>query len=62
MVDYDMLRRLYPAKQIFDNKSDDLGEEAMAKSDPPDEEFLMLLPPHVYGFEIEYKVWRKFAT
>lgn len=59
MVDYAMLRRMYPDKTIFSNATDDLGEEAMNKIEPPDDDFLAMLPPHIYGFDIDSKTWSK---
>lgn len=59
MVDYAMLRRIYPNKAIFDGNTDDLGEEAMNKTEPPDDDFLVMLPSHIFGFDIESKAWSK---
>lgn len=59
MVDYAMLRRFYPNKPIFDNNTDDLGEEAMSKTEPPDDDFLAMLPSCIFGFDIESKAWSK---
>lgn len=61
MVDYEMLRRLYPTKDIFESRVDDLGEEAMRKEEAPDDDFLAMMPPHMYAFEIESKAWSMFA-
>lgn len=62
MVDYAILRRFYPNKAIFENSTDDLGEEAMNKTEPPDDDFLAMLPPHIFGFDIESKTWSKCRT
>lgn len=62
MVDYEMFRRLYPDKDIFDGRIDELGGEAMQKSEPPDDDFLAMLPPRIYAFDIESKAWSKFAS
>lgn len=60
MVDYAMFRRIYPSKSIFANAADDLGEEAMNKAEPPDDDFLAMLPPYIYGFDIDSKTWSKY--
>lgn len=62
MVDYAMLRRIYPNKNIFDYNTDDLGEEAMNKTEPPDDDFLAMLPPHIYAFDIDSKTWSKYEV
>lgn len=62
MVDYAMLRRIYPDKTIFKTTTDDLGEEAMNKTEPPDDDFLAMLPPYIYGFDIDSKTWSKYGT
>lgn len=62
MVDYAMFRRIYPNKSIFDDNTDDLGEEAMNKTEPPDDDFLAMLPPYIYGFDIDSKTWSKYET
>lgn len=59
MVDYAMYRRMYPNKSIFDDNTDDLGEQAMNKTEPPDDDFLALLPPYILGFDIDSKTWSK---
>ncbi|KAL2288349.1 hypothetical protein FJTKL_04389 [Diaporthe vaccinii] len=58
MVDYAMLRRMYLNKAIFKNTIDDLGEEALNKTEPPDDDFLVMLPPYIYGFDIDSKAWK----
>lgn len=62
MIDYTMLRRIYPNKVIFKEATDELGKEAMNKSEPPDDDFLAMLPPYIYGFDIDSKTWSKFRT
>lgn len=62
MVDYAMFRRIYPNKAIFDNNTDDLGEEAMNETEPPDDDFLAMLPPYIYGFDIDSKTWSKYGA
>lgn len=57
-----MLRRFYPNKAIFDNSTDDLGEETMNKTEPPDDDFLAMLPPYIFGFDIDSKTWSKCGT
>ncbi|KAF4540191.1 AAA family ATPase [Lasiodiplodia theobromae] len=57
MVDYQMLKRMHPKKAIFQYKGDDLGEEAMNAKNPPDDDFLALLPSHIHAFSLQRKHW-----
>jgi hypothetical protein len=60
-VDYDIYRRFHPNKCIFDDRMDDLGEEAMVKDEPPDDEFLAMLPPEIHAFDLASKAWSKLS-
>ncbi|KIX00295.1 uncharacterized protein Z518_10434 [Rhinocladiella mackenziei CBS 650.93] len=40
------------------DQQDDLGPDAFAKADPPNDDFLLLLPPQIKGFCIRDKKWR----
>lgn len=57
MVDYDTYRRIYPRKAIFTSKVDDLGQEAMEKGEPPDDDFLAMMPSKIHAFELTTKAW-----
>jgi hypothetical protein len=58
MVDYNFFRRLHPRKPMFSNMTDDLGTEAMNKEQPPDDDFLAMLPPLIHAFDFSTKAWR----
>lgn len=62
MVDYQMLKRMHPKKAIFQYKGDDLGEEAMNAKNPPDDDFLALLPSHIHAFSLQRKHWCKSSA
>ncbi len=58
MIDITTYRKMHPDAAIFKLRlTDELGEEAMKKEEPPGEEFLLLLPPNVYGFNMQEKKW-----
>jgi hypothetical protein len=57
MVDLETFKKLHPASAPAGGRRDDLGAEKMASQDPPDRNFLMLLPPKVKGFNIREKKW-----
>ncbi|KAB2573671.1 hypothetical protein DBV05_g7671 [Lasiodiplodia theobromae] len=62
MVDYQMLKRMHPKKAIFQYKGDDLGEEAMNAKNPPDDDFLALLPSHIHAFSLQRKHWLRLPV
>jgi hypothetical protein len=57
MVDYDIYRRLHPKKAIFSDRTDDLGTEAMNKTEPPDDDFLAMMPPEIHAYDFSTKAW-----
>jgi len=58
MIDYTVYRRLYPAKDIFVDHSDKrLSEEAMDQPEPPEGDFVILLPAQVHAFDFATKEW-----
>jgi SpoVK/Ycf46/Vps4 family AAA+-type ATPase len=61
MIDITTYRKMHPDAPIFKRRlTNDLGTEAMEKSEPPGDNFLLLLPPNVYGFNILEKKWGEF--
>jgi hypothetical protein len=58
MVDYDIYRRLHPHKDMFNSKVNQLSKEAFDATEPPDEDFLALLPPEIHGFDLANKAWK----
>jgi hypothetical protein len=59
MVDYDMFRKMHPSNTMFYNVVDDLGVAAFNSSDPPDDDFLAMLPPKIHAFDVNVKAWSK---
>ena len=60
MIDYTVYRRLYPGKDIFDDDSENrLSEEAMDQPEPPEGDFVLLLPAQVHAFDFATKKWSK---
>lgn len=60
MIDIAAYRKFHPDAAIFKKRlNDDLGVEAMQAQDPPasQKDFLLLLPPNVYGFNMIEKKW-----
>ncbi len=46
-------------KAIFLSQQDDLGAAAMDAHEPPEGDFLALLPPYIHGFNLHTKSWSK---
>jgi hypothetical protein len=61
MIDYKIFRSMHPSKPIFDDQTDDLGAEAMAKNEPPDDDFLAMMPPRIHAFDLANKAWSKIS-
>lgn len=59
MIDYNMFQRMHSRKEMFANRADDLGSEAMNRNEPPSDEFLALLPPEIHAFDFSAKAWSK---
>lgn len=55
MVDLKAYRSLHMGNGS--RMQDELGPEAMAKEDPPDDKFELLLPPTIKGFNMRRKKW-----
>lgn len=62
MVDYNIFKRMHPHNSLFSTETDDLGSEAMAKNEPPDDQFLALLPPEMHAFDLGAKTWSKASN
>ncbi|CAM1504720.1 Fc.00g023110.m01.CDS01 [Cosmosporella sp. VM-42] len=62
MVDYSIFRRLHPQKDIFRTEADDLGTDAVDKTEPPDGEFLAMMPPEIHAFDFATKTWKLIRT
>lgn len=60
MVDYNIFKSLHSTKSIFQNTADDLGKAAMDKDEPPDEDFLTMMPPKIHAFDFTTKSWSKY--
>jgi len=62
MVDINTLRLMHPESKVFEKVRrlhDHLGPDAAPGKEPPNDEFLLLLPPNIYGFNMQSKVWSK---
>ena len=58
MVDLKTYRSLHQKEQYFSlDLADELGPEALAKDEPPDEQFEFLLPLKIKGYNLRRKKW-----
>ncbi|KAI9738381.1 MAG: hypothetical protein M1834_008884 [Cirrosporium novae-zelandiae] len=60
MIDIFTYRKMHPSKDR--RLRNDLGPEAMEFEEPPDEEFLLLLPTDVLGYNMQEKKWVKLQV
>ncbi|KAM6532569.1 hypothetical protein FSOLCH5_001993 [Fusarium solani] len=59
MVDMATYRELHSKEEVQTAVAqDDLGEGVMSSSEPPDDPFVLLLPPRIRGFGLHDKKWR----
>ncbi|KAK4208741.1 hypothetical protein QBC37DRAFT_66072 [Rhypophila decipiens] len=58
MVDYSIFKSLHSTKSIFQNTADDIGKAAMDKDEPPDDDFLAMMPPKIHAFDFTTKSWK----
>lgn len=56
MVDMDVYKMLHP-DALRGELRDDFGAANMALAEPPDPDFLLLLPPCILGFNMQQKRW-----
>jgi hypothetical protein len=60
MVDMATYRELHSKEEVQTAVAqDDLGEGVMSSSEPPDDPFVLLLPPRIRGFGLHDKKWSK---
>jgi hypothetical protein len=58
MVDFQTYRYMHPdAPAAGKRLNDSLGPDKMASEKPPEDDFVLLLPPSVYGFNMLDKKW-----
>lgn len=57
MVDFKTYRKLHPSMLSTSSLVDELGPEALAKDEPPDEQFELLLPLKIKGYNLRRKKW-----
>jgi len=57
IVDLETYKKLHPYSPSVISGRDDLGPEMMNSPNPPDKDFLMLLPSEVKGFNLREKKW-----
>lgn len=55
MIDCKTYRRLH--LRLEREFKDELGPEALTRDEPPDEQFILLLPPKIKGFNLVRKKW-----
>jgi hypothetical protein len=61
MIDIENYRRMHSGDELKPRGPDDLSEEDMDSSEPPDDHpFLMVLPGKVSGFGFHDKKWSKY--
>jgi hypothetical protein len=59
MIDIATYKKMHPNDSGNKQRlTDELGKDAMERDRPPDE-FLLLLSPTIYGFNIQEKKWSK---
>ena len=64
MVDFNTYRKMHSSAAVFKHKaksSDILPLDAMEKDEPPDDQFLLLLPANVWGFSLQDKKWSPYT-
>jgi len=54
MIDTATFNELHPSQSL---QQDELGSDAMERDNPPDETFLLLLPPRIHGYGLDDKKW-----
>ncbi|KAI9869908.1 MAG: hypothetical protein M1830_004937 [Pleopsidium flavum] len=58
MIDTTTYRKMHPdAAKSNPQLRDDLGPKALERDEPPDGDFVMLLPPNIFGFNMQEKKW-----
>jgi hypothetical protein len=64
MVDMQTYKKMHSEVSVKGRKGDDsrhtrddLGPDAMAQDEPPSKQFPLLLPPNIYGFNMQDKKW-----
>lgn len=57
MIDFETLQQMHPNEHRGTNR-DDLGAEVLSNMEPPPEdEFILCLPPTIIGFNMQKKEW-----
>ncbi|KAI9874942.1 MAG: hypothetical protein M1830_009098 [Pleopsidium flavum] len=58
MIDTTTYRKMHPDAVISNRPlRDDLGPKVLERDEPPDGDFFMLLPPNIFGFNMQEKKW-----
>jgi hypothetical protein len=60
MIDMATLRQNTPDNHKKVGLKDQLGPEVMANDNPPEGDFIMLLPSAIPGYHMKDKKWSKF--
>ena len=63
MIDISAFQKMHPEERKIpakdDNSSNILPREEADKEEPPEGDFLLFLPPNIYGFHMQDKKWGK---
>jgi hypothetical protein len=61
MIDTTTYKRMHPPEPGKTDQllNDELGTEVMERDEPPEGNFVLLLPPTIYGFNMQEKTWSK---
>ena len=57
MVDLATFHKMHPGRTLWRRLPDDLGPEIRAQEDPPEGDFVLLLPKKVHGLNILENKW-----
>jgi hypothetical protein len=60
MIDISAYYKMHPKAQRLignSNDADKLSDEDMSKDQPPEGDFLLLLPSNIFGFHMQEKRW-----
>lgn len=58
MIDTEAFNQMVPPPNNIARPGDDLGPHVMSKEEPPEGDFVLLLPAVIYGFHMQDKKWQ----
>jgi hypothetical protein len=62
MIDLKTYQRLHGSRPFAAGLKDELGQDSMAREDPPDDMFELLLPFKLKGYNLRKKKWYDLAV